>query len=165
MGWEPLADGRWTTAAPAVARITTDEAVGRLEADLRKLRDPANVAARGLAFREVVDKLIPDFERRLKAFLDAGRGDASGLVAWSKAVRDSRIFRPDPDDRDRLQESPQLVDQTREVRKQLGEVLLRRGVARAVPGRSGRTTAFVPLFNGRDLDGLGRPGAMQGARG
>ncbi|HEY2156852.1 MAG TPA: family 16 glycoside hydrolase, partial [Isosphaeraceae bacterium] len=160
LDWAPLADGRWTTAAPAVARITTDEAVGRLEADLRKLRDPENVAARGLAFREVVDKLIPDFEGRLKHFLDAGRSDASGLVAWSRTVRDSRIFRPAPVDRDRLQELPQLVNQTREIRKQLGEVsydvesLVRSlGDPAGPSGRAPAETGFVPLFNGRDLDG------------
>ena len=73
-------------------------------------------------------------------------------MAWSKAVRDSRIFRPDPDDRDRLQESPQLVNQTREIRKQLGEVSYDvESLARSLREPAG--IGLVPLFNGRDLDG------------
>ena len=88
-GWSPLADGRWTSTPPAAARIATGEAVRRLEEDVRKLRDPERVAARGHAFKEDIDRLIADFEARVVALRASSSGDASGLMAWTKAVRDS----------------------------------------------------------------------------
>ncbi len=44
-GWSALADGRWVSSPPAPPRITTAEAVRRLEEDVKKLRDPARANA------------------------------------------------------------------------------------------------------------------------
>jgi serine/threonine protein kinase len=155
-GWSPLADGRWTSAPPAVARITTAEAVRRLEEDVRKFRDPAHVAARGDAFKEVADGLVADFERRVAALRSAGPVDASGLMAWTNAVRDSAVYREDPAEEARIQAAPGFVLRAREAQKQLGEASYDVESLRA----SGGTDAFVPLFNGKDLDGWQPAGAI-----
>jgi hypothetical protein len=162
-----LADGRWTSTPPAVPRIATAEAVRRLGEDVKKFRDPERVAARGDAFKDVVDGLIADFERRVAGLRPATTVDASGLMAWSEAVRDSPVFREDPSEGARVQADPASVSRAREAQKQLGEASydvesLRASTADGAAADSGapsgklpaaRTDGLVPLFNGKDLSG------------
>ena len=65
--------------------------------------------ARGDAFKEVIDGLIADFERRVAALRPATPVDASELMAWSEAVRDSPVFREDPAEGARTQAHPDFV--------------------------------------------------------
>ncbi len=155
-GWSALAEGRWTSAPAAVAWITTAEAIGRLEEDVRKLRDPVQIAARGDAFKEVVDGLVADFEKRVAALRAAKPADVSGLLAWSEAVRDSAVFRVDPAEEARIQADPGFVLRAREAQRQLGEASYDAEALRASIGDgplAAHAAGFVPLFNGKNLDG------------
>ncbi len=78
-------------------------------------------------------------------------------MAWTRAVRDSSVFREDPAERARIQADAGFVPRAREVQKQLGEASYDVESLRAsVPAQTAAASSpdgFVPLFNGKDLAG------------